>query len=31
VEELASLLLEKEVVDREEFVKLIDGAGKTAG
>ena len=25
VEELASLLLEKEVVDREEFVKLIDG------
>ena len=25
VEELASLLLEKEVVDREEFVKLFDG------
>ncbi|HTP58683.1 MAG TPA: ATP-dependent zinc metalloprotease FtsH [Spirochaetia bacterium] len=25
VEELASLLLEKEVVDREEFVRLVDG------
>ena len=30
VEELAALLLEKEVVDREEFVKLIDGAGPAA-
>ena len=28
VEELASLLLEKEVVDREEFVKLFDGDGQ---
>jgi cell division protease FtsH len=28
VEELASLLLEKEVVDRDEFVKLIDGDGQ---
>ena len=31
MEELAALLLEKEVVDREEFLKLIDGEGAGPG
>ena len=30
VEALAALLLEKEVVDREEFLKLVDGKKGTA-